>query len=241
MLKTESSRIIAIGDIHGRDTWMEICHKEEDPDTKKIFVGDYWDSFDIPFRDQLDNFAAILEHKRVNPQEVTLLIGNHDYQYMRGVDQQYSGYQEKKASLIGSMLDDAWDEGLLNICHVEREYLFTHAGVTKTWATMNGIAIANIEEEMHLLFENNRDAFRFSKLDITGYGQHCSQAPIWVRPESLVVDVIPHYTQVIGHTQQKHIKYYEGEYPAKIILIDAIHAGEYLIITDRKVEIGHVK
>ena len=38
-------KTIAIGDIHGLSIWKDIINKEN-PD-KVIFIGDYFDSFDI--------------------------------------------------------------------------------------------------------------------------------------------------------------------------------------------------
>ncbi|NBP57427.1 metallophosphoesterase, partial [bacterium] len=39
-------KTIFIGDIHGRSIWKEIVEQEK-PD-RVIFIGDYFDSFDIP-------------------------------------------------------------------------------------------------------------------------------------------------------------------------------------------------
>ena len=41
------SKTIYIGDIHGRDVWEEIVEKHDDADNI-VFIGDYFDSFDIP-------------------------------------------------------------------------------------------------------------------------------------------------------------------------------------------------
>lgn len=38
-------KIVAIGDIHGRDIWEDIVKKEHDAD-KIVFVGDYFDTRD---------------------------------------------------------------------------------------------------------------------------------------------------------------------------------------------------
>ncbi len=86
------SKWIAIGDIHGRDTWKPIVNSEIDNVDRIIFVGDYFDSFHIPMQTQISNFLDILELKRKYPDRVVLLIGNHDYHYMRSVKQTYSGF-----------------------------------------------------------------------------------------------------------------------------------------------------
>ena len=64
-----------IGDVHGRDLWKQAIESEHD---RVVFVGDYFDSYDIPFSIQQYNFNEIIQFKRANPNKVTLLLGNHD-------------------------------------------------------------------------------------------------------------------------------------------------------------------
>ena len=55
-------KTIMIGDIHGRDTWKQIIAQE--PDAHRIvFLGDYFDSFDIKGVEQLYNFNEIIKFK----------------------------------------------------------------------------------------------------------------------------------------------------------------------------------
>ena len=61
-------KTIAIGDIHGLGYWKQILEKER-PD-RVVFVGDYFDSFNIPGIDQIHNFKNIIHwiklRKRTN-------------------------------------------------------------------------------------------------------------------------------------------------------------------------------
>ena len=54
-------KTVVIGDIHGRSVWKLIVNMEK-PD-KVIFIGDYFDSFDIKGVDQLSNFQDIIAFK----------------------------------------------------------------------------------------------------------------------------------------------------------------------------------
>ena len=54
---------IYIGDIHGRDIWEEIVEEHKDADNI-VFIGDYFDSFNIPGRVQLRNARDIVEFKK---------------------------------------------------------------------------------------------------------------------------------------------------------------------------------
>lgn len=68
-------KTIFIGDIHGRDIWKDIVSQEK-PD-RVVFIGDYFDSFDIKGPVQIHNFKEIIEFKKSGECEVIMLIGNH--------------------------------------------------------------------------------------------------------------------------------------------------------------------
>ena len=52
-------RTVILGDSHGRNLWKQIVEAETDAD-RIIFLGDYFDSFDIPGVVQLQNFLDIV-------------------------------------------------------------------------------------------------------------------------------------------------------------------------------------
>lgn len=78
------NKTVFIGDIHGRTIWKRIV-KKEGQECKYIFIGDYFDSFDIPGIDQIHNFKEICEFKRENKDNVILLIGNHIFDYFKKI------------------------------------------------------------------------------------------------------------------------------------------------------------
>lgn len=219
-------KIIAIGDIHGRDSWKSIC--EANDFDVVVFIGDYFDTRDgITPRQQVENFREILAVKRYAPDKVVLLIGNHDFHYLRVCDDRYSGYDPILATDAYEALRDAIARKCLQACYVNGEYLFTHAGVTKTWCANNGVGTGNIEASINGLFKENPGALRFTSEARNPHGDEICQTPIWVRPNSLLADAVDGYVQVVGHTPMNEIQFAE-----KVIFIDAIGAGEYLIIED---------
>lgn len=212
-------KIVAIGDIHGRNIWEDIVKKEQDAD-KIVFIGDYFDTRDnIPGIVQLQNFMNILEFKRVNEGKVVMLVGNHDYHYMRGVNEQYSGYQPTMRFDFQEALFEAKDD--IQACYIHDQYLFSHAGVTKSWLGDYKI-------------EDINDIFRYKPLlfSFTGYnpyGDDIEQSPIWVRPFSLMYDAVDGYIQIVGHTTQKEINIVDDQF----VFIDTLGtSGEYLVIED---------
>lgn len=217
-------KTVAIGDIHGREIWESIVKKESDAD-RIVFIGDYFDSFDISAHHQLENFRKIVDFKQKNVEKVVMLIGNHDFHYMpEAGEDRYSGYNEQYAREIWLNLQTIRDQ--MKIVHIEDGYLFSHAGVTQTWMFNHGLLPTEINA---MPLEN----LRYERSDTSGYGNHKAQSPIWVRPEALVVDAVQEYVQVAGHTRQKGVAYYEGKEPTRLVLIDCHDsAWEYLIVED---------
>lgn len=74
--------IYIVPDVHGRKFWKFLKdHKTEKP---IVFLGDYLDPYGfegITPIDAIENFKEILEFKKEHPDQVTLLLGNHDCEY----------------------------------------------------------------------------------------------------------------------------------------------------------------
>jgi hypothetical protein len=80
-------RILAIGDIHGRDSWKDIIN--DNVFDKVVFLGDYFDSREeISGAKQLYNFKEILQFKKYNIDKVVLLVGNHEFHYLKTIYEQ---------------------------------------------------------------------------------------------------------------------------------------------------------
>lgn len=229
-------KLIALGDTHGRSKWKEIVERENDAN-KIIFIGDYFDAKDGGYsaNRQIENFKEIVELKRNNSDKVILLIGNHDFHYLNGVNEEYSSYQFGYAKDINSVLQPAVDKGLLQMCYQNGKYFFSHAGLTNTWADNNDIDRDNLEDSVNDLFRTNITKFRFTVGDNYSYGGNdVTQPPIWVRPQSLTKDMVDGIICVVGHTQVKKLTVMEEE---NLILIDCLGStDEYLIIEDNEVK-----
>lgn len=232
------SKLIVIGDIHGRDIWKEIVKNNPDA-TKFIFMGDYFDSFDVPYEEQKKNFEDIISFKKENLEKVTLLIGNHCFHYLNHMEQ-YSGYQEKHCREIGNEVKGAIQNGLLQIAYQEGNFLFTHAGVTKTWyrnhysESMDKLG-HKVDTIINTLFMYHPKNFKFTPSNpLDNTGDSITQSPIWVRPRALESDALEGFTQVVGHTHQKNIKFTKSvDMKSGLIFLDTFdHCKEYLSIED---------
>jgi predicted phosphodiesterase len=232
-------KIIALGDTHGRSTWKSIV--AENTFDKIIFIGDYFDNHDgISADEQISNFGEILTYKLQHPNQVILLIGNHDFHYLKHSNETYKGYQKEHHVEIEEMLDFALQNNLLQMCFKHQHFLFTHAGVTNTWLSNNAYdAMIPIDTFINQLFMQNPKAFSFTiGHNYSPNGDDVSQTPIWVRPNSLFDDAFAGYVQIVGHTPKSRLKILHQ----KIVLLDTLNkSGEFLCIDEGELQVMKVK
>ena len=255
-------KTIVLGDTHGRSFWKLITHKEN-PD-RVIFIGDYFDSFDIPGVEQIHNFKEIIEYKETSftndgtdnqkKTDVILLIGNHDYHYMQGISEQYSGYQSTLAPTIQFELE--YNKQHLQMAYQMGEFLFTHAGVSSEFMdNVFGKDEWKTEEITDLLneqFKYKPQTFGFGMaVDVTKalwldpYGDNEEQSPIWIRPRSLMrankETLRTKIIQVVGHTQVREIDMDGMATGNRYWFIDCLGtSGQYMVINDGEISFNKI-
>lgn len=241
-------KILTLGDVHGRDRWMFHTHgspyefdfwKEAvengapgDDDfwqdypymefDKIIFIGDYVDSYDLNNEAILKNLKNIAFFKKMVPNKVVLLVGNHDIQYFIH-NQICSGY---RGEMLHDLNDIFKDKELdLKLAHLEKDengkkYLWTHAGVTRGWLKETKIDVLDpeyrffdivkeletqeIDVFLNGLFEIKCD--NLFQVDVLSGGIHPWAGPLWVRPPVFNKDRLEGINQIVGHTPQAGIK-----------------------------------
>lgn len=199
-------KTILIGDIHGRSIWKSIV-KAENPD-RVIFIGDYFDSFDISGLQQLRNFEDIVEYQNTAGIEVVMLIGNHDYHYLQSAEH-YSGYQPVMHHQFNEALKNNLDN--MQVAYRFDDVVCSHAGLSSVWLD-NRLGegqwtVDTMVDQVNELFKYKPLQFYFDGFD--PYGNSKTQGPFWIRPAALMSankktikkDII----QVVGHTQVKGI------------------------------------
>lgn len=242
-------KTVAIGDVHGRTMWKKIVHSESDAD-RVVFVGDYFDSFNIPGLDQLQNFNEIIEYKKTSSTEVVLLIGNHDYHYFPEIHGFFhcAGYQRALAYDIGFAINENRD--LLQVAYQSEDgFLYSHAGVSSIF--MDSLfALWSHDRIAELLNEQFRYKPRTLNFvdDIpyaNWYGDDPEQGPMWIRPKSLMKanknTLKNKVVQVVGHTQQVKIPSVHST-GGRYWFIDTQESSkEYIVIEDGKVTIKKIE
>ena len=255
---------IYIGDIHGRDVWKQIVEKHSDADNI-VFIGDYFDSFDISGIEQLRNAQEIVEFKKereLDPtKKVYLLIGNHDIHYWPGVKDRggTTGFQPTMMFQFEQFFRENEDMFQMSVSlgtTINRR-LCTHAGVSSKFLKDVGYWTydykdeSNISDFLNDLFKHKPNEFTFNSYAdrymgfVNGYGDNEEQSPIWIRPRSLQrvnknEDIKKNYIQIVGHTQQNQIDIKGKTTGGKYYYIDTLPSGEYLVEVDGEFEIGKI-
>lgn len=235
-------KTVFIGDIHGRSDWKLIVHLEQ-PDCV-VFIGDYFDSFDISGAEQIHNFKEIIEYKKSSKSEVIMLIGNHDYHYFPWIGRQKTtGYQSGIAMQIGQLLEE--NQHHLQMCYEMNNILCSHAGIGHDWLVyQNGYSSGSIAEFVNDLWKYKPKVFAFYGVD--SYGDNTTQTPIWIRPRSLMSGnkdtfLKKDYIQIVGHTGVNQIDIKGKATGGRYYFIDALDAGEYLVLTDDTFTLGKTR
>lgn len=188
---------VVIGDIHGKDVWKKFVDQEFN---NFYFVGDYFDTRDqIPTVTQVRNFKEICNLARKDSR-FHLCLGNHDFHYLKGVKERYSGFQHYTRYDIQDALEENID--LIKPVYQIDDYLISHAGISKTFL----YSVLKLENPLDInkRFEEFRLSLEFNGYNM--YGDDVTQSCIWIRPNSLLSDKLDNFKQIVGHTHVKHIE-----------------------------------
>lgn len=232
-------KIIAVGDIHGRDTWKKVAAQEPDFD-KFVFVGDYFDNWHPMTPERIfENFREMLAFQDKHPGKVVLCIGNHDFQYMpiSGGTERYSGYNPITQLNLDGFPD--WWKTLVP-AYQYQDILFSHAGLTQTWAENNlpqkvirFWMTQDLDKRIADRFEYAPESFKFHPEDESNCGEDIRQGPFWVRPIHLSSNPYPGIRQVVGHTHTEGV-----DNIGPVTMIDTGKGGQYLKIIDGVMHTG---
>jgi hypothetical protein len=205
-----------------------------------IFIGDYFDSFDIGPAEQMFNFREIIDFKEKGECEVILLIGNHDFHYYPG-GETYSGYKAGVAPAIRQMLQE--NNHHLQMCYQLDNVLFTHAGIGHDWLTyQNKYESGPIADFVNDIWKYQPNRFMFYGID--QYGNTKTQTPIWIRPQALMAGnrdtfLKKEYIQVVGHTAVRKIDIEGKATGGRYYFIDTFDtSGQFLVYENGEFRLG---
>lgn len=226
-------KILTIGDVHGHDTWkqaLDYWRPDEvktliDQYDKIVFVGDYVDDFILDDAQIYKNLFEIIELKKLYPEKVILLWGNHDVQYLLGTKGKgCTGYRPSMWLQLNELFTANRD--LFQLAFQVENYLWTHAGVHKGWWKFQ------IQDQRFVI----REGKKLEWLDLEKTGtiadilNFCFEAqhqpiydcgwqrggharvgsPLWADKNELYKKPLEGYHQIVGHTRIDKIKHYNN-------------------------------
>lgn len=235
-------RIGVIGDLHGSNIWKEFI--KDTSIQKWIFLGDFVDSFDYDDKTILHNLIDLIQFQKLNPNNVVLLLGNHDLHYydLRGA-WRAGGFRETMMAQLNFLYQDGIKNHIFKFFHFEQpNYLFTHAGVSRSW--LKSVKLldttakiidwnAHITDILDKILKcRYRDTYYRIGTARNGWG---SGGPLWADKTETHFNLPPNIFQVVGHTKVSdityHPKYDRNDITESIIYIDCLEKqSKYLIL-----------
>ena len=204
------NKILIIPDLHGREFWREAV-KDMDEETRVVFLGDYLDPYEddwIYWSNAFIAFKDIIAFKETYPEQVTLLLGNHDLHYLfpklRG--SRYNEYQEGK---IRRALETHLDSFQMAVEYDMggKRYLLSHAGIHSDWARKHSNLFGPFEKVSAETFNQMMFTPEFvdalSDVSWRRGGNATSGSMIWadIDEYALSLPIAPDVVQICGHTR----------------------------------------
>ena len=221
--------MIAIGDIHGLDYWREIV--EAHPGCRIVFLGDYLDPYEyIPGKTLLDNLRAIMALKRSRPDDVVLLLGNHDLHYFSSdapIASRFNYQIAEKASLL--FLENF---SLFQYACQEGNKVFTHAGISQAWFTedFRGDISRPIAEQLN--HPSDAQVASLCRVGELRGGCKGDRGGIFWADIDELDDPLHGFTQIVGHNRVAEVTERQGTGGGKIVFCDCLRYGNCLYLEE---------
>jgi hypothetical protein len=215
--------VIAIGDIHGRTYWNEIV--QQHPDCRYVFLGDYLDPYvNIAPQALMSNLNDIIRLKEAQPENVVLLLGNHDLHYITDKilrSSRWDMWMAKEATQLFSAHNH-----LFQFAYQEGDHIFTHAGMAHDWFVKDfkGDFCKNIADQLN--HPKPEQEVALYGCGICRGGDMRYGGIFWADTADLI-NPLHGFTQVVGHNQVQNISEHIFN-NGKIIFCDCLANQKYL-------------
>lgn len=194
--------ILIIPDLHGRKFWREPVIKYlNNSDIHIVFLGDYLDPYtdidNITQEEAFEEFKYLIDTVK-NTNNITLLLGNHDYHYLSNMIE-YNGCRKDmdRRYEISSIFTD--NKSLFNIAYEYDKYLFTHAGVIQSWFDRVCPDQPLNADTLNKLIDN---PYALNHISYERGGRHIDGSCIWADVfEHMWIKSINYY-QIFSHSYQ---------------------------------------
>lgn len=118
-----------IGDTHGLNIIPLITKLLTTENEKVVLIGDYFDSFMFSIEQQITVFKDLIKLKKLFPNDLTILLGNHDVHYFDNTVK-CSGFNKKIKFQIQEIIINNFN--LFNVTYKipNKNVLVSHSGIT---------------------------------------------------------------------------------------------------------------
>jgi hypothetical protein len=217
-------QLLAIGDIHGRDAWKVLPGSRAD---RIIFIGDYVDSRGgVGAAAMVQNFREIIEFRQQQPERVTLLLGNHDIQYLYHPLYACTGFRADLQPVYTQLFEE--NAELFQVAWQYKKYLFTHAGVSGKWYRRHEPLLEQQRQQQGTLADalnalQQREEHRPVLFEIGAIrgGSAPAGGPLWADKSETETDYLKGYHQVVGHSRVDSFERF-GNGTSSITYIDVL-------------------
>lgn len=193
------AKIIICPDVHGRKFWHKAKEMIDEVD-KVVFLGDYLDPYNhegITFEEALNEFKQILNFKATYSDKVVLLVGNHDMHYILTNFMDCSRRNYEMLDELHTLYVDHLDK--FELVYQYEEYLFSHAGVYKSWFERHSFDMDELFDFKAFLIKR-KDTLE--DLSFFRGGYNTTGSCVWADiRESLRNEPLEEYIHIVGHTQ----------------------------------------
>ena len=216
---------IVIGDVHGSTYWKTVV--ADNPDCRIIFIGDYLDPYEnIPNDLLIKNLLEIIQLKKERPEDVILLLGNHDLHYfcpdIPGTSGRFNYRIEEEVKKIFTE-----NLPLFTYAFQDGNRIFVHAGIAHDWFIneFKGDLTKNIAEQL-----NNPTSAQLRPLHQAGEargGAWLTVGGIFWADISELDYPLQGYQQYVGHNRVGQIRVQTKD-QGQITFCDCLYNKVYL-------------
>jgi hypothetical protein len=211
-------KILCVGDIHAKPQIVYAVAKLVKDYDRVIFLGDYADDWGADPDQSRIALEAVTELATLNPVNVVLLRGNHDFSEYYGYTKREficSGFNIGTHNLCQRIYRDNWHRLYTayiihgNSEEVGNDWWISHAGITNGWykqwdeywdsLTFDGKSNTSLLDTE--VFLNQVGSARG--------GRSLNPSPIWVDYYELIANPKTYVNQIVGHTPVKTVTCHE--------------------------------
>lgn len=201
-----------IPDVHGRPFWRSAV-QQASPEGRIIFLGDYLDPYPwegITPGDATSMLREIITLKKESPDDVVLLLGNHDMGYL-DPDINFCRRDHLGASRNRELLEDNLD--LFSITHTEEigstKLLFSHAGIGVAWLARHRDVLGEDRFDPDILNDMLHDDAKrrilygmLAEASFIRGGDVDTGSPVWADVSEYAEGepLVPGYLHLFGHS-----------------------------------------